>query len=146
MEMRAQTAFEHAAMGSAAGKAGNGEGAIFAIVPRETPHDLPPAAIPAPNRVKFTLKRIEGHRDMLLFIENGYQVAIGYHAEFANDPVGKSEPTSTCPVLPGAIGVEHWPHSFDYLKISDPVIVKEGDPIDASCVAPVKVEPVPGLS
>ena len=110
VEMRAETAFEHDAMGSAAGKVDNGFGAIFDIVPRETPHNLPPAPKPAAKLIKFTLKRIEGRRDMILFIENGYDEAIGYRAEFSDDPMGKWEPTSSCPVYPGTIGVEQWPH------------------------------------
>jgi len=92
------------------------------------------------------LKRIEGRPDMILFVENGYGQAISYHAAFSDSLLGASVATSICPVPPGKVGVEHWPHSFRYLRISDLTMVRDGDPVDPSCIAPVQVEPVPGLA
>ena len=143
--MQPETIFERDAMASSAGKVDSGAGAVFNIVPYEMPSDLPAASLPPANLIRFKLKRIEGHRDMILFIENGYDVAITYQAAFSNERKGPFKSTSTCPVPHGKIWVEQWPHSFGFLMISEVKAMKPGDPVDPSCAQTIQIDPEPNL-
>jgi hypothetical protein len=84
---------------------------------------------PEPGKIVLRFIRTPGKDQSLLSIQNGYGQALVYRAAMH---VGKnSQPTDVCLVLPGKLGIEHWPFAIDALDLSDLRLVawKPGDPI-----------------
>lgn len=84
---------------------------------------------PEPGKIVLRFIRTPGKDQSLLIIQNGYDQALVYRAVMH---VGKNnEPTDVCLVIPGKLGVEHWPFAIDALDLSSLrlVVWKPGDPV-----------------
>ena len=84
---------------------------------------------PAPGKIVLRFIRTPGKDQSLLSIQNGYDRALVYRAAMR---VGAStRPTDVCLVIPGKLGIEHWPFAIDALDLSDLRLVawKPGDPV-----------------
>jgi hypothetical protein len=62
--------------------------------------------------------------DHFLYIKNGSALALKYSAALRVPNSGALNPTSTCPVPPGAAALEHWPFAFSELTISSVNVLK----------------------
>jgi hypothetical protein len=88
----------------------------------------PNAPTPAPDRLRIRLTAT-AKGNALLVIENGYAEGMIYRARMTSG--GRSAPTDVCIVLPGLVGIEHWPFPLDAIELSEIRLVpwKTGDAI-----------------
>ena len=74
----------------------------------------PPAPVPATGKIRVRFTRVAGYNHSLLVIENGYRGALVYRAMiFMPD----AKPTDVCLVMPGKVGVEHWPYPIAAIEM-----------------------------
>lgn len=62
-------------------------------------------------------------------VRNHHDKPLRYRAVM-NTSGTQTRPTSTCPVLPGLVGVEHWPHPVQMLMFGDFRLLEAGEPMD----------------
>ena len=82
-----------------------------------------------PGKIVLRFIRTPGKDQSLLSLQNGYGQALVYRAVMH---VGKElQPTDVCLVMPGKLGIEHWPFAIDALDLSELRLVawQTGDPI-----------------
>jgi hypothetical protein len=88
-------------------------------------------ATPSPQagkiRVRFTPVSPQGQS--MLVIENGYGQGLVYRATI--HARGRSAPTDVCLVMPGKVGLEHWPFAIERIELGAFRLVdwKSGDPV-----------------
>jgi hypothetical protein len=67
----------------------------------------------------------------VLAVRNPYSKPLRYRAlmQLPDNPPAK--PTTTCPVPPGIVGMEHWPHAVEVMLLKDFTLLEPND--DARC-------------
>ena len=70
---------------------------------------------------------LKGSPGMFLSLKNPFGVPIKFNMEIV-DFRGGLHQTSSCPVFPGIISKEMWPHSIPQLNISNPRVLAESGP------------------
>jgi len=90
----------------------------------------PNAPTPAPDMLRIRLTATE-KGNALLVIENGYAEGMIYRARMTSG--GRSAPTDVCIVLPGLVGIEHWPFPIDAMTLSDIRLVPWQSGDDVPC-------------
>jgi hypothetical protein len=114
------SAFETAA--SAKFTAGAFDGATGANGQAMTDAQMGAAAPRAqPNTIALHFLRTLGKDQSLLVITNGYDRGMVYRATMRVK--GQSRATDVCLVMPGKIGLEHWPFPIEALNLSDMKLV-----------------------
>ena len=83
--------------------------------------DAPPPDRSTPAILSLELRQEEGKPNMSLVLRNETGVALKYDVTmFVPTPQGmKSAHTSTCPLLPGIMGDESWPHPIAMIILSN---------------------------
>lgn len=84
---------------------------------------------PVPDKIVLRFIQTPGKDQSMLSVQNGYGRALVYRAVMH---MGKtSQPTDVCLVIPGKLGIEHWPFAIDALDLSELRLVawKPGDPV-----------------
>lgn len=76
---------------------------------------------PEPNIITMHLVRTPGKDQSLLVILNGYDRGMVYRATMRVK--GRAQATDVCLVMPGKIGLEHWPFPLDAIDLSDMKLV-----------------------
>jgi len=71
----------------------------------------------APNTIALHFLRTPGKDQSLLVIANGYDRGMVYRATMRVK--GQAQATDVCVVMPGKVGLEHWPYAIDALALSD---------------------------
>ena len=74
----------------------------------------PPAPVPATGKIRVRFTRVAGNDHSLLVIENGYRGAFVYRATIFTP---NAKPTDVCLVMPGKVGVEHWPYPIAAIEM-----------------------------
>lgn len=74
----------------------------------------PPAPVPASDRIRVRFTPVAGNGHSLLVIENGYRGALAYRATMFTPG---AKPTDVCLVMPGKVGVEHWPYPIAAIEM-----------------------------
>jgi hypothetical protein len=91
--------------------------------------NVPRMVDPAKTLVVEFLQR-EKQVDMILQIRNPFDFPIKYHADMGNFQGGFTR-TNSCPVMPGKIAIEHWPHAITQLILSG--LHRSQDPGNIAC-------------
>jgi hypothetical protein len=87
-------------------------------------HNAPPMAAPPPNRLRVIFRQKKGADAMVLIIQSGFDNPVNYTAGMlipARD--GQVwQATSVCTIMPGVMGLEHWPSPMLALSLGDFVL------------------------
>ena len=73
----------------------------------------------ASSVIEISLKQMPDKPDMMLVIRNPFDRLLKYKAAMQVPPANDPMATSTCPVLPGKLGIETWPHPVFQVLLSD---------------------------
>jgi hypothetical protein len=76
-----------------------------------------PAIADATRTLTIEFLQREAALDMIMQIRNPFAFAIKLHADMGNFDGGVTQ-TSTCPVRPGMIAIEQWPHPITQMILS----------------------------
>lgn len=71
--------------------------------------------------------------DMMLRVENGFDHLVKYRLGMQLPGSNEIYYTSSCPVLPGRLAYEHWPHAIVRLFVSDFVLLAPNDDGSIEC-------------
>jgi hypothetical protein len=93
-----------------------------------TPVPAGAAGDPAANSVDLALSKTDN--GMVLTVTNPMSRDLKYDV-MMRAPDDQLVYTSSCPVGPGLMNFEHWPHDIKYLELSNFRLLKEGD--DTAC-------------
>lgn len=77
---------------------------------------LPAAPVPDPGQLRFRFLQVPGTDHAMLIVHNGYAKGLVYRARITAR--GKTSPTDVCLVMPGKVGIEHWPYAISAIEVS----------------------------
>jgi hypothetical protein len=79
--------------------------------------ELPEAAPIARNSVRMHFARIDGGKQAMLVVQNGYDQGFVYRAKVRFE--GAWRTADVCLVIPGRYAFEHWPVAVDEVELSE---------------------------
>lgn len=88
-----------------------------------------PGSAGSSRALAFKFQQVEGKAGMMLSVTNPFDMMIKYR--LGMQPLGRDGvfKTSSCPVIPGGHGFEHWPEPIFQLVVMDIEAVAEGAPM-----------------
>lgn len=89
-------------------------------IPARDDGTRPAAPRPVAGMVRARFTTVPGTDHSLLVIENGYDRALVYKAVMFRNG---AHPTDVCLVMPGKVGLEHWPYPIDAIEMRANVLV-----------------------